>query len=126
MSNPLAPLAALVFLAACAAPLAVETRAALPAPVANNAVAYARDAKGEGTIYSFLGLGAGKTAADIVSSAYACPEATLDCRAISGVPVSEGRLAGVAATVGGKIYLFGGYTVAPDGAEIVAFAFAPA
>ncbi len=117
MPKPIALHAAFLLLAACAAPLAVETRDALPAPVANNAVAFAHDAKGQGTIYSFFGLGAGKTHADIVTSGYACVEATLDCRAIRDVPVREGRLAGVAATVAGKIYLFGGYTVAPDGAE---------
>ena len=118
MTNPFAPLAAaLLLLAACAPPLAVETREALPAPVANNAVAFANDAKGQGTIYSFLGLGPGKTHADIVTRAYACIEATLDCRAIGDVPVDQGRLAAAAATVGGKIYIFGGYTVAPDGAE---------
>ncbi len=111
------PLAPLLFLAACAAPLAVETREALPAPVANNAVAFAQDAKGKATIYSFLGLGPGKTHADIVASAYACIEATLDCRAIGDVPVDQGRLASVAASVAGKIYIFGGYTVASDGAE---------
>lgn len=117
MTNPFAPIPALLLLAACAPPLAVETRDALPAPVANNAVAFGRDARGEGTIYSFLGLGAGKTPADIVTRAYACAEATLDCREIGDVPVDQGRLAGVAASVGGRIYIFGGYTVAPDGAE---------
>ena len=118
MTNPVTPLAAALLLAACAGPaVTVETREALPAPVANNAVAFGRDARGQGTIYSFLGLGAGKTWKDIGTGAYACVEATLSCRAIAGVPVSEGRLASVAANVAGKIYLFGGYTVAADGAE---------
>lgn len=109
-------LTCLLALAACAQS-AVETREALPAPVANNAVAFGRDAKGRGTIYSFLGLGAGKTWKDITTKAYACVEATLDCRAIGDVPVGEGRLASVAASVAGKIYVFGGYTVAEDGTE---------
>lgn len=105
-------------LVACAPPaMIVETRGALPAPVSNNAVAFGRDAKGQGTIYSFLGLGSGKTWRDIVTTAYACVEATLDCREIKSVPVANGRLASSAASVGGKIYLFGGYTVAEDGAE---------
>lgn len=111
-------LAFLLVLAACAAPAAIiDARDALPEPVTNNAVAFGRDAKGEGTIYSFLGLGPGKTWKDITTNAYACVEATLDCRKIAGPPVEKGRLASVAASVAGKIYLFGGYTVAEDGAE---------
>jgi hypothetical protein len=34
------------------------------------------------------------------------------------VPVAQGRLASIAATAGGDIYLFGGYTVAADGHEV--------
>ncbi|MEK7266754.1 MAG: kelch repeat-containing protein [Pseudomonadota bacterium] len=105
-------------LAACAGPsVTVVTFDALPAPITNNAVAFGHDAKGKGTIYSFFGLGAGKTWKDLTTNAYACVEATLDCRAITSVPVDKGRLASVAASSGGKIYLFGGYTVAEDGAE---------
>jgi len=111
-------LAYLLVLTACAAPTAVvDARDALPEPVTNNAVAFGRDARGEGTIYSLLGLGPGKTWKGITTSAFACVEATLDCRAIAPVPAPEGRLASVAASVAGKIYIFGGYTVAADGAE---------
>ncbi len=109
--------AAITLLAACADKPDGVVVGALPAPVTNNAVAFARDGAGRGTLYSFLGLGAGKTSADIASSAYACVEATMICRRIEDVPVAEGRLAAVAASVAGKIYLFGGYTVAADGAE---------
>lgn len=105
-------------LAACARPAADRAASGfLPEPVSNNAVAFAHDAKGRGTLYSFLGLKAGKTYADITTDAFACIEASLECRRLPGVPVDSGRLASVAATVGGKIYLFGGYTVAPDGSE---------
>jgi N-acetylneuraminic acid mutarotase len=62
-------------------------------------------------------LGPGKTHADVVRSAFACAERTLVCRRLPEVPLPEGRLASVAATVRGKIYIFGGYTVAADGAE---------
>lgn len=111
-------IAAGLLAAACAAPdVRIERREALPAPVTNNAVAFGRDARGQGTIYSFLGLGSGKTFRDISVAAYACEEATLECRRIGDVPVAEGRLASVAASVGGKIYLFGGYTVAENGDE---------
>jgi len=36
---------------------------------------------------------------------------------LSDVPVDQGRLASVAVTVKNKVYLLGGYTVAPDGSE---------
>lgn len=111
-------LAFLLILAACAAPeVIVDAREALPEPITNNAVSFGRDARGQGTIYSFFGLGAGKGWNDITSAAYACVEATLDCRAISSVPVSRSRLASVAASASGKIYLFGGYTVDKAGEE---------
>jgi len=89
----------------------------LPSPVTNNAVAYVPGGANGGTLYSFLGLGAGKTHADIVRSAFACGERSLTCRQVPDVPVDEGRLASSAATVAGKVYIFGGYTVAADGAE---------
>ena len=101
----------------CAPSPRVAQSRALPAPIANNAVAFGRDAAGKGTVYSFLGLGAGKTWRDVGKSAFACVEDTLDCRRIDGPPVDQGRLAAAAAHVDGSIYLFGGYTVAEDGAE---------
>jgi N-acetylneuraminic acid mutarotase len=88
----------------------------LPAAVTNNSVAYVGGEAG-GTVYSFLGLGSGKTYADIVRSAFACDAATLACRALPDMPTPEGRLASAAAAVGGQIYIFGGYTVAASGAE---------
>lgn len=106
---------AIIALGSCAAPR--DNVGALAAPVTNNAAAFAYDRAGRGTLYSFLGLGAGKAQKDIVKSAYACVEATLECRILPDVPVPEGRLASAAANVGGKIYIFGGYTVAEDGAE---------
>ncbi|MEZ5894694.1 MAG: kelch repeat-containing protein [Parvularculaceae bacterium] len=117
MKNPLFFIA--IAVAACSGPAnRIDMReGALPAPATNNAVAFGRDARGEGTIYSFLGLGAGKTWRDVAKSAFACAEATLLCRPIGDVPVSEGRLASVAASVGGAVYIFGGYTVAEDGGE---------
>lgn len=105
-------------LACCAparAPVADVGR--LPSPVSNNAVAYVAGGADDGTLYSFLGLGAGKTHADVVRTAFACNARSLACRQLPDVPVDEGRLASSAATVAGKIYIFGGYTVAADGAE---------
>ena len=51
-----------------------------------------------------------------------------ECKVIASVPVPEGRLASAAVTVAGKIYIFGGYTVAEDGDEVSTpevFAFDP-
>ncbi len=100
---------------------ALSTRTAgaemvLPEPVSNNAVALANGPAGP-TLYSFLGLGAGKGYGDIRRSASACSLRTQRCVALPEVPVALGRLAATAATVGGKVYLFGGYSVAKDGAE---------
>lgn len=111
-------LLAAAWLASCAPALAPRAdMGRLPSPVTNNAVAYVPAGANGGTLYSFLGLGAGKTHADIVRSAFACSEFSLTCRRLPDVPVDEGRLAASAATVAGKIYIFGGYTVAADGAE---------
>ncbi len=101
---------------------------ALPEPVSNNAVAIAEGPDGP-TIYSFNGLKAGKTWSDTSNQAFACVIAIKACEAITAVPVSEGRLASAAVTVGGKIYLFGGYTVAENGDEVSTpevFVFDPA
>ena len=101
-----------VLLSACEEPEFI-----LPAPVANNAVALAEGPQGP-TLYSFLGLASGKTHRDVVRHSYACPLENSTCYALSDVPVDQGRLASVAATVRGKVLLFGGYTLAADGSEV--------
>lgn len=88
----------------------------LPEPVSNNAVAFAYGPSGP-TLYSFLGLGAGKSSRDIRRSATACSLRAQRCVALPEVPAPQGRLAATAVTVGGRIYLFGGYSVAENGAE---------
>jgi len=116
-------------LSACSRPATDRARAALPEPVTNNAVAFMKDKDGRGTLYSFLGLGSGKTFEDITTRAFACVEASLECRRIGDVPVEKGRLASTAVALNDRIYLFGGYTVAEDGEEISTpevFAFDPA
>ncbi len=84
----------------------------LPKPVTNNAVALVGD-----TAYSFAGLHAGKTWQDTSADAYACDLGAGTCRTIAPLPDGIGRLAATAVTVQGKVYIFGGYTVAEDGAE---------
>jgi Kelch motif len=89
----------------------------LPIALSNNAVASVR--MGTATrLYSFMGLGAGKTHADIVRAAFEYDTARAVWQRLPDVPVSEGRLASVAAAANGAVYLFGGYSVAADGHEV--------
>ncbi|MFQ5564395.1 MAG: Kelch repeat-containing protein [Parvularculaceae bacterium] len=91
--------------------------AALPVAHANNAVA-AVSREEKTTLYSFNGLRAGKTWRDISRMAFACTLPDGACRRIADVPVERGRLASVAVALDGKIFVFGGYTVAEDGTEV--------
>ena len=91
--------------------------APMPLALTNNAVGQA-EVDGAMRFYSFMGLGAGKTWLDISRQAFEYDVAANRWTELPPVPVSEGRLASVAATVQGQIYLFGGYTVAPDGHEV--------
>lgn len=115
--------------AACAVPTPsshVETLpgrelAPLPEAVANNAVAALRHGDRE-LIFSFLGLGNGKTWRDTRSSAWLL-ERDLEgsgvgrWRQLADVPGPAGRLAATAVSARGAVYLFGGYTVAEDHSE---------
>ncbi len=83
-------------------------------PVANNAVAM----HGK-KIYSFAGLSAGKAWTDVHANAFVCTASeTPACQDLPSLPVKQGRLASTAQTVGDKIYIFGGYTVAEDHTEV--------
>ncbi len=95
----------------------VEQLAALPEPVTNNAVAVA-DIDGRPVLFSFLGLGAGKTWADTTAHAYVYQSGNKSWTRIDDVPGPGGRLASTAVAVGSKVYVFGGYTVAEDGSEV--------
>jgi len=105
-------------LAACTRPVEEESPyAPMPVPHANNAVA-AAEVDGKARLYSFMGLKPGKTHADISTAAFEYSVAEDSWRRINPVPVPEGRLASVATTVNGIVYLFGGYTVAADDSEV--------
>jgi len=109
--------------AACAGP----TKAHPPAAITNNAVAFA-EVDGAPTVFSFGGLKAGKTYRDVTAAAFAVDLKSGARRALPPLPDGKGRLASVAVTVGGMIYVFGGYTVGKDGAEASTpdvFAFDP-
>jgi len=103
------PFVLTVFLLGCA-----EKPISLPSPVSNNAVAYHGASQ---TVYSFAGLGAGKTWRDVTADAYACDLAQETCKAIAPLPDGVGRLAATAQSLGDVIYIFGGYAVAEDGTE---------
>ena len=99
----------------------------LPVAHANNAVA-GMDLGGKRTLFSFAGLKAGKTWADTSSEAFMFSEGDAAWVRLPDLPVKPGRLAATAQAVGGKVYYFGGYTVASDGAEkstLENFAFDP-
>lgn len=88
----------------------------LPLALSNNAVARV-EVDGEYRLYSFLGLGEGKRWQDISRRAFEYHQGETAWRPLPQPPIGEGRLASVAAAVDGKVFLFGGYTVAADGHE---------
>ncbi len=125
-------LAAAFTLAACEPAVEVEPVTEvvdfeLPEPITSNAVAVAEGPDGP-TIYSFNGLQLDKSWRGISKAAFSCVIAKQECKVIASVPVSEGRLASAAVTIAGKVYIFGGYTVAEEGDEVSTpelFAFDP-
>lgn len=89
----------------------------LPEPHGNNAVTTAV-VEGRQTLFSFAGLKVGKTWQDTSKEAYMFGEGDGAWTRLPDIPVSEGRLAATVEAVAGKVYYFGGYTVAEDGAEV--------
>lgn len=99
--------------------------AELPRPVTNNAVAGVQH-NNRVLLFSFLGLGAGKTWRDTRSEAWMLELHHNKSKAafvaerwarIPDVPGPFGRLASTAVSIKDKVYVFGGYTVAEDGSE---------
>ncbi len=88
----------------------------LPEPIANNAVAHV-SVGGRDYIFSFLGLKPGKSYSDTSRSAYMFASGDKAWQHLPDVPVAQGRLAATAVGLNGKVWLFGGYTVAADGSE---------
>ena len=87
----------------------------LPVPITNNAVA-ASVSNGRTSVYSFLGLDSTKTWSGVTNRAFRWHTDEQVWTEIDPVP-GPGRLASTAQAVGGRIFVFGGYTVAEDGAE---------
>ncbi|AMN12300.1 galactose oxidase [Alteromonas macleodii] len=106
---------------ATAAPIALP---ALPEPVSNNAVASVTIEDTQ-YVFSFMGLGKGKTHKDVHNRAWQLPidskDKPLQWQDLPPVPSSlalKGRLASVAVGVNDSVYIFGGYTVDEDHNEI--------
>lgn len=88
----------------------------LPAPVTNNAVVGVVTSQGP-SLFSFAGLDTTKIWSGVSNAAYRWDvESGEGWREIEPVP-GPGRLASTAQAVGGRVYVFGGYTVAESGAE---------
>ena len=103
-------------MSAMAQSIVIEPLPALQHPVSNNAVTLVETEEGI-YLYSFLGLGSGKTSQDITSAAFVLNPGATNWTALAPVPGEAGRLAASAVTAGGVAWLFGGYTVAADGSE---------
>ncbi|MBA2238748.1 MAG: galactose oxidase [Lysobacter sp.] len=116
----LAPLA-LLLLASCGDPQPAHGPAAgvpdMPEAISNNAVAAIEGAHGF-RLYSFLGLKSGKTWRDTSREAFEFDSSTGRWAELPPVPVPSGRLASIATAVDGRLYLFGGYTVAENHEEV--------
>ncbi len=130
--KPAALGAALILLAGCAAegatqrselppdqsPVVWSEAPALPRPVANNAVA-GLEVDGRHEVYSFMGLDSTKIWSGVHAWTFRWREGDSEWAELAPVP-GPGRLAGTAQAVHGRIFVFGGYTVAEDGSEVSA------
>jgi hypothetical protein len=101
----------LILIAALGASQALAQEA--PVARANWAVTRAGD-----QVYTFYGLGAGKSYRDIERDVHALDLRSGKWRKAGDVPVEHGRLASAAVTISGAVYVIGGYTVSPKGEEV--------
>ena len=97
--------------------IAVESLPGLPKAASNNAVTLVENGD-DVYLYSFLGLGSGKTWQDITSAAFVLNPGASRWTALAPVPGEQGKLAASAVSAAGAAWLFGGYTVAADGSEV--------
>jgi len=102
---------------AAAQTIVIEPLPSLLQPASNNAVTAVSTEAGT-YLYSFLGLGSGKTWLDISADAFVLAPGASAWRKLSPLAGQQGRLAASAVVVGKAAWLFGGYTVDKDGGEI--------
>src|SRR5579864_7352573 len=86
----------------------------LPDPVSNNAVAMLK-VHGQMLLYSFMGIGAKKTADAITNTAFSLDARNGSWSAIHAVPGTVGRIGAAAAAARDFIFVFGGYAVDAQG-----------
>lgn len=89
----------------------------LPMRVSNNAVT-AVTVAGRQYVVSFAGIAAAKKYSSTLDLTFVLDSASGLWTSAKAVPGGVGRLAATAVSVGEKAYVFGGYTVADDGAEV--------
>ncbi len=89
---------------------------ALPSPVANNAVA-AVQTGGDCWLMSALGIGADLDHTAITTSVYVHRVGDSAWSEVGPPPSAAARVGASAVGIAGKLYLLGGYSVAPNGAE---------
>ncbi len=89
----------------------------LPSALSNNAVAVYREHH-QDLVFSFMGIGAGKSWKDITNAAYALDLGTGKWSPVRPVPGTAGRIGSVAVTAREQIFLLGGYVVDGRGEEI--------
>jgi N-acetylneuraminic acid mutarotase len=90
----------------------------LPEPVSNNAVAMLK-VHGQLLLYSFMGMGAKKTADAITNTAFSLDAKEGNWSAIHAVPGTTGRIGAMAASVRDELLLFGGYVVDAQGRTMI-------
>lgn len=94
----------------------IEELAELSIPITNNAVCGVV-VDGKEYVYSFGGLGAGKTHEDITLRSFRLDVQANIWTEIDPLPDTMPKIAAAASVVKGKIYIIGGYHVFPDGHE---------
>ena len=90
----------------------------LPDPVSNNAVAMLK-VRGQLLLYSFMGIGAKKTADAVTNTAFSLDAKEGTWAAIHAVPGTAGRIGAMAASVRDELLVFGGYVVDAQGSMAV-------
>jgi len=96
--------------------LVQEALPPLPVAVSNNAVAGLKAGR-RYFVVSFNGLGQGKSPGDTLARTFVFDSRSREWTEAGPVPGGAGRLASAAAAARGRVYVFGGYTVAEDGTE---------
>jgi N-acetylneuraminic acid mutarotase len=88
----------------------------VPKPVTNNAITTVR-LRGNLYIYSLVGIGESRTWNSVASDGYVFDNETGGWTAIHPIPGGIGRIAAMAASENGRVFLMGGSIVDPQGHE---------